>query len=111
MSKGKKRRSRFQVLRNRCKVLQCARLATSPEFWNYFTGDRSRAVEFSTAIYVVTTIGREVLGPHRVGQISFEADEVTVGDVLDKLEKLAPGSACCWQRLLARAGVQRGPGT
>jgi hypothetical protein len=59
----------------------------------------------------VRQIVSEVLGAHRVGQVNFKGSEVTVGDVLDRIEKLiGAGSAAGWQWLLTRAGVQRGPG-
>jgi hypothetical protein len=42
----------------------------------------------------VRQIVSEVLGAHRVGQVNFKGSEVTVGDVLDRIEKLiGAGSA------------------
>jgi hypothetical protein len=84
----------------------------SSTFWNMFaSGDRDRLVERTTAEFVVRTIVGEVLGAHRVGQVNFKGDHITVGDCLDAIErKVGVGNPAGWQRLQARAGIKPGPG-
>jgi len=73
-------------------------------FWVQFTGDRDRAVEVSTAIFVVNTIVGEVIGAHRVGKVEFKGP-INVGDCLDQIDKLVGvGNGAGWQRLQHKAG-------
>ena len=76
-------------------------------FWDLFvSGDRDRLVDRGTAEFVVRVIGTQVIGAHRVGEVSFKGNEVTVGDVLDRLERLTPGSGAGWQALQRKAGIR-----
>ena len=77
----------------------------SPAFWVQFTGGRERRVESGTAEYVVRVIGSETVGVPRTGEVSFKG-EVTVGDVLDRIERLTPGSGIGWQALQRKAGIR-----
>ena len=82
-----------------------------PEFWAQFVRSRDREVERGTAEFVVRTIVSETIGAHRCGKVEFGEGTVTIGDVLDRIDKMVGvGNAAGWQRLQARAGLQRGPG-
>jgi hypothetical protein len=59
----------------------------SSTFWNLFaSGDAERAVEKSTAIFVVKSIVSEILGTQRCGEVRFGSDPVTIGDVLATID-------------------------
>jgi hypothetical protein len=74
------------------------------EFWAQFTSNRDRAVEASTAVFVVTTIVGQVIGAHRGGKVEFKGP-VSVGDCLDRIDQLVGvGSAAGWQRIQKKAG-------
>jgi hypothetical protein len=81
------------------------------EFWSQFTADRERLVERGTAEFVVRQIVSETIGPHRCGKIEFGQEIITVGTCLDSIDRLVgAGNPGGWRRLLAKAGVQPGPG-
>jgi hypothetical protein len=76
-----------------------------PRWWKQFClGTNSeRPVDRETAAFVAVTILTSVIGPRGHQALrAFPSDDVTVGTVLEVIEKHAPGAG--WQRLQKMAG-------
>jgi len=80
-----------------------------PEFWFQFaSGSGERVVSKETAIYVAATIVNEAISPHGRGNqaiVAFKTEPITVGDVLQTIDRLCGGSPAGWQHLQRKAGI------